>query len=229
MSGLYLVGISLAQVGVIFLLAWFLVYPAIAWIHTWTFVGLGTYLTICGKATAVPQTCSFSQQSGYIINAVVTTNFFILFMAGIAVWKGRRNLVVVSSLTITAVIALATLLVHMHPDEIFIAELLTGGMLVLAVIWTSVARREFAVVGERNLGCVGQWLIVGTCLLIYIASFAFFSIPGFRETEPNIPSTPGTGFNAGISGGAHAIVVFIVIGILAGIQFYFLVRNRYRV
>ena len=229
MSGLYLVGISLAQVGVIFLLAWFLVYPAIAWIHTWTFVGLGSYLTICGRATSVPQSCSFSQQAGYIINAVVTTNFFILFMAGIAVWKGRRNLVVVSSLTITAVIALATLLVHMHPDEIFIAELLTGGMLVLAVIWTSVARREFAVVGERNLGCVGQWLIVGTCLLIYIASFAFFSIPGFRETEPNIPSTPGTGFNAGISGGAHAIVVFIVIGILAAIQFYFLVRNRYRV
>jgi hypothetical protein len=229
MSGLYLVGIGLAQVGVIFLLAWFLVYPAIAWIHTWTFVGLGSYLTICGRATEVPQTCSFSQQAGYIINAFVTTNFFILFMAGIVVWKGRRNLVVVSCLTITAVIAMATLLVHMHPDEIFIAELLTGAMLVLAVIWTSVARREFAVVGERNLGCVGQWLIVGTCLFIYIASFGFFSIPGFRETEPNIPSTPGTGFNAGVTGGAHAIVVFIVIGILAGIQFYFLVRNRYRV
>ncbi|HEY6285983.1 MAG TPA: hypothetical protein VIX20_10000, partial [Ktedonobacteraceae bacterium] len=168
MSGLYLVGIGLAQVGVIFLLAWFLVYPAIAWIHTWTFVGLGSYLTICGRATEVPQTCSFSQQAGYIINAFVTTNFFILFMAGIVVWKGRRNLVVVSCLTITAVIAMATLLVHMHPDEIFIAELLTGAMLVLAVIWTSVARREFAVVGERNLGCVGQWFIVGTCLFIYI-------------------------------------------------------------
>ena len=229
MSGLYLVGINLALVGVIFLLAWFLVYPAIAWIHSWTFVGLGNYLTICGKATAVPQTCAFSQQAGYIIDAFVTTNFFILFMAAIVVWKGRRNLVVVSSLTITAVIALATLLVHMHPDEIFIAELLTGGMLVLAAVWTSVSRREFAVVGERNLGCVGQWLVVGTCLLIYIASFGFFSIPGFRETEPNIPSIPGTGFNAGITGGVHAVVVFIVIGILAGIQFYFLARNRYRV
>ncbi|HXL37677.1 MAG TPA: hypothetical protein VN954_10800 [Ktedonobacteraceae bacterium] len=229
MSGLYLVGINLAQFGVIFLLAWFLVYPAIAWIHTWTFIGLGSYLTICGKATAVPQSCSFSQQAGYIINAAVTTVFFVLMMAGIAVWKSRRNLVVVSCLSVTAVLAMATLLVHMHPDEIFIAELLTGGMLVLAVIWTSVARREFAVVGERNLGCVGQWLVVGTCLFIYIASFAFFSIPGFRETEPNIPSTPGTGFNAGISGGAHAIVVFFVIGILAAIQFYFLVRNRYRV
>jgi hypothetical protein len=228
MSGLYLVGINLAQLGVIFLLVWFLIYPAIAWIHSWTFIGLGTYLTICGRATAVPQSCAFSQQAGYIIDAFVTTNFFVLFMAAIVVWKGRRNLVVVSSLTITAVIALATLLVHMHPDEIFIAELLTGGMLVLAAIWTSVARREFAVIGERNLGCVGQWLVVGTCLLIYIACFGFFSIPGFRETEPNIPSTPGTGFNAGISGGVHAVVVFIVVGILAGIQFYFLVRNRYR-
>src|SRR5436305_6136019 len=85
MSGLYLVGIGLAQVGVIFLLAWFLVYPAIAWIHSWTFLGLGSYLTICGKATGVPQTCSFSQQAGYIINAAVTSGFFVLFMAGIAV------------------------------------------------------------------------------------------------------------------------------------------------
>lgn len=229
MSGLYIVGVSLAQLGVIFLLAWFLVYPAITWIHSWSLIGLGNYLTVCGKATAVPQTCAFSQQAGYIIDSIVTFNFFVLLMAAIAVWKGKRNLVVVSSLTITTVIALASLLVHMHPDEIFVAELLTAGMLVLAVIWTSVARREFAVVGERNLGCVGQWLIVGTCLLIYIACFGFFSIPGFRETEPNIPSVPGSGFNAGASGGIHTIVVFLVIGILAGIQFYFLVRNRYRV
>ena len=229
MSGLYVVGINLAQFGVIFLLAWFLVYPAIAWIHSWTFLGLGSYLTICGKASDVPQSCGFSQQSGYIIDAAVTSIFFVLMMAGIAVWKSRRNLVVISCLTVTTVIAIATLLVHMHPDEIFIAELLTGGMLVLAVIWTNVARREFAVIGERNLGCVGQWLVVGTCLFIYIACFGFFSIPGFRETEPNIPSIPGTGFNAGISGGVHAIIVFFVIGLLAAIQFYFLVRNRYRV
>jgi hypothetical protein len=229
MSGLYLVGINLAQLGVIFLLAWFLVYPAITWIHSWSLIGLGTYLTVCGKATAVPQTCAFSQQAGYIIDAVVTTNFFVLLMAAIVVWKGKRNLVIVSSLTITTVLALATLLVHLHPDEVFVAELLAGGMLVLAAIWTSTARREFAVVGERNLGCVGQWLVLGTCLLIYIACFGFFSIPGFRETEPNIPSVPGSGFNAGITGGVHAIVVFLVIGILAGIQFYFLVRNRYRV
>jgi len=228
MSGLYLVGINLATIGVIFLLAWFLIYPAIAWIHSWSFIGLGSYLTICAKGSDIPQSCAFSQQAGYIIDTAVTTGFFVLLMAAIVVWKRMRNLVVVACLTVTAVLALATLLVHMHPDEIFVGELLTGGMLVLAAIWTSVARREFAVVGERNLGCIGQWLIVGTCLLVYIAAFGFFSIPGFRETEPNIPSIPGTGFNLGI-GGVHAIAVFIIIGLLAGIQFYFLVRNRYRV
>jgi hypothetical protein len=229
MSGLYLVGINLAQVGVVFLLVWFVVYPAIAWIHSWSFIGLGNYLTVCGRETSVPQSCAFSQQAGYIIDAFITTNFFVLLMAAIVVWKTKRNLVVVSSLTVTAVLALATLVVHMHPDEIFIAEILCAGGLALAAVWTSASRREFAVVGERNLGCVGQWLILGTCLLIYIASFGFFSIPGFRETESNIPFVSGAGLNSGISGSVNAVVVFIIIGLLAAIQFYFLVRNRYRV
>ncbi len=229
MSGLYMVGISLAQVGLVFLLVWFVVYPAIAWIHSWTLIGLGNYLTVCARSSSVPQSCAFSQQAGYIIDAVVTTTFFVLLMAAIFVWRKMRNLVVIGSLTITAVLALATLVVHMHPDEIFIAALLCGGGLVLAAIWTSVARREFAVVGENNLGCIGQWLVVGTCLFIYIAAFAFFSIPGFRETEPNIPFVPGAGLNAGIHNSVNAIVVIVIIGLLAGVQFYFLVRNRYRV
>jgi len=106
--------------------------------------------------------------------------------------------------------------------------------LVLAAIWTSVARREFAVVGENNLGCVGQWLVVGTCLIIYLAAFAFFSIPGFRETNPNVPFVPGLVLNnstpvSPAPGSPDAIVAFILMGLLAGIQFYFLVRNRYRV
>jgi len=155
-------------------------------------------------------------------------------MAAVFVWRKKRNLVIVSSITITAVLALATLVVHMHPDEIFVALLLCGAGLVLATIWTSVARREFAVVGENNLGCVGQWLVVGTCLIIYLAAFAFFSIPGFRETNPNVPFVPGLILNNSTpvhpaSGSPDAIVAFILMGLLAGIQFYFLVRNRYRV
>lgn len=230
MSGLYMIGVNLAQFGVLFLLAWFLAYPVITWVHSWSFIGLGDYLTLCGKKSLIPQSCGFSQQAGYIIDTVITGGFFTLLMAAIAVWRTKRNLVVISSVTITAVLALATLLTHTNPDEILIGALLSGGGLALAAIWTSVARREFAVVGENNLGCIGQWLIVGTCLLIYIAAFAFFSLPVFpNETEPNIPFTPGGGLVVGPPGTINAVATFVFIGILAAVQFYFLTRNRYKV
>jgi len=229
MSGLYIVGITVAQVGAVCLLAWFLIYPLIDWMHSWTLIGLGNYLTVCSKKSLIPASCGFSQQAGYIIDAVITTNNFVLLVAAVYFWKARRNLVVIASVTTVAVLALATLVTHMHPDELLIAYLISGGALVLAAIWTSVARREFAVVGESNLGCLGQWLVIGTCLFIYLAAFAFFSIPGFRETNPNIPFVPGAGLNAGIRNSINAVVVLILIGLLAAVQFYFLARNRYKV
>jgi hypothetical protein len=236
MNILYVVGITLAQVGVVFLLAWLLVYPVVAWVHTWSFIGLGDYLTLCAKKTVIPGSCAFTQQAGYIVDAAITTNTFVLLMAAVWLWKGRRNLVIVSGVTITAVLGLATLLTHMHPDELLVAMVLTGAILTLAVIWTSVARREFAVVGEQNLGCLGQWLVVGTCLLLYLAAFALFSLPGFRETNPNIPFVPGKVIPAPpppgqpvTPGTPDAMVMLLIMGILAGIQFYFLVRNRYKV
>ena len=236
MNILYIVGVSLVQVGVVFLLAWLLVYPVVTWIHTWSFIGLGDYLTLCAKKTVIPGSCAFTQQAGYIVDAAITTNTFVVLMAAVWAWKGRRNLVIVSGVTITAVLGLATLLTHMHPDELLVAMVLTGAILTLAVIWTSVARREFAVVGEQNLGCLGQWLVVGTCLLLYLAAFALFSLPGFRETNPNIPFVPGRVIPvpppAGqpvTPGTPDAMVMLLIMGILAAIQFYFLVRNRYKV
>ena len=236
MNILYIVGINLAQVGVVFLLAWLLVYPAVTWIHSWSFIGLGDYLTLCAKKTVIPGSCAFTQQAGYIVDAAISTNTFVLLMAAVWAWKGRRNLVIVSGVTITAVLGLATLLTHMHPDELLVAMVLAGAILTLAVIWTSVARREFAVVGEQNLGCLGQWLVVGTCLLLYLAAFALFSLPGFRETNPNIPFVPGKVIPAPPPAGQpvtpgtpDAMVMLLIMGILAAIQFYFLVRNRYKV
>ncbi len=228
MSGLYIIGINLAQFGVLFLAGWLLLFPLIAWIHSWTFLGLGKYLTLCGKLSDIPQSCAFSQQGGYIIDTVITGGFFTLLMAAIWAWRSKRNLVVVGGVTITAVLAISTLLVHTTPSEEIIAAMLCAGGLILATVWTSVARREFAVVGENNLGCLGMWLVLGTCLLIYIASFAFFSLPVFpNETEPNIPFTPGGGLGTGPN--ITATVVLIIMGILAAIQFYFLTRNRYKV
>lgn len=238
MAPLYAVGaLGLAQTGVILLLVWAFLYPLIAWMHSWTFIGLGDYLTACAKKSAVPASCAFAPQAGYIIDAVLSTNSFALLMAAVWAWKSNRNLVIIGSVVVTAVLGLATLLVHTNPGEIFVALLLAIAMVVLATIWTAVARREFAVVGENNLGCLGMWLVVGTCLFIYIASFGFFSLPVFNnETEPNIPFVPGVLIPAPATGGvpptpgiADAVVVFFILGILAAIQFYFLVRNRYKV
>ncbi len=223
MSGLYAIGaLGLAQIGAILILAWFLVYPAIDWIHSWTFIGLGTFLTVCTRATAIPATCSFSSDMGYIIDAIVTTNFFIVMLAAIWAWRSNRNLVVIGSVVVTAVIALTALLMHTGLGQLPTAMMICSGALILAVIWSSVARREFAVVGEANLGCVGMWLVVGTCLFVYIACFALFSVPLFasEETPPNIPAPPS---------GSDAIIVLALFGVLAAIQFYFLIRNRYKV
>ncbi|HLI06553.1 MAG TPA: hypothetical protein VKV40_08300 [Ktedonobacteraceae bacterium] len=236
MSGLYLIGVFVAQLGVVFLLAWLLVYPAITWIHSWSFIGLGTYLTICARISAIPQSCGFSQQAGYIIDAVVTMNFFVLLMGASVIWRKRRNLVVIGGVTTVFLLAVATLLTHTQPTEILTAMLLCGGALILAAIWTTVARREFAIVGERNLGCLGMWLVVGTCLFVYLAAFAFFSVPTFTEIEPNVPfisglivpTVPSKG-NPVTPGAPDAIVMMTVMIILAAIQFYFLARERYKV
>jgi hypothetical protein len=238
MSGLYAFGaLGLAQLGVIFLILWIVTYPLIDWMQSWTFIGLGSYLTACSKASNIPASCSFSQEAGYIVNAIVTTNFFILLMAAIYFWRTHRNFIIIGSIVTTAAIAAATLVLHTASSMWLVALVLCGGMLVLAGIWTTVARREFAVVGERNLGCLGMWLVVGTCLLIYLASFAFFSLAQWPpETEPNIPFIPGAAIPAPTPPGqapaipaSDAIIMLIALGIIAGIQFFFLARNRYKV
>ncbi len=240
MSILYAIGaLGLAQLGVILLIAWFVVYPLMAWMHTWVIggVGLGDYLTVCARKAFVPGSCSFSQQGGYIVDAILTTNFFVLLLAAVWAWKSQRNVVVISSVVTTAVIAAATFLVHTAPSQILTAMMLAAGMLILAAIWTTVSRREFAIVGENNLGCLGQWLVVGTCLFIYLGAFAFFSVPVFPETEPNIPFVGGTGIAPLPTAPGQpppivqpdAMVVVFVMAILALIQFYFLTRNRYKV
>ena len=238
MSPLYAVGaLGLAQIGAILLVLWIVLYPLIAWIHSWTLIGLGSYLTVCAKKSDIPGSCSFAGQAGYLIDTIVSTTSFFLLMASVVMWKVNRNLVIIAGVTITAVLGLTTFLLHTNASEVIIALMLSIGMVVLASIWTSVARREFAVVGENNLGCLGMWLVVGTCLFIYLSSFAFFSLSVFNnESEPNVPFVPGTIIPAHPAvntpptlGVADAIVMTLLMGVLAAIQFYFLMRNRYKV
>ncbi|HEY0752604.1 MAG TPA: hypothetical protein VGD98_01380 [Ktedonobacteraceae bacterium] len=230
MSGLYAIGVNLAPLGAICLVAWFVLYPFTGWLHS--LPGLGPFFTVCARKSAIPQSCAFSQEGGDLIGAIITTTTFGLLMAAVWAWKTKRNLVIIGGVTITVLLALLTLLTHVEydpgdPYQATIALMLCGGGLVLATIWTNVARREFAVVGEKPLGCLGMWLLVGTSLFIYIAAFALFSLPGFHDTETNIPFSPGS--IIGSKSQLDALVVAIIIGALAALQFYFLVRNRYRV
>ena len=230
MSGLYAVGVNLAPIGALCLLVWFALYPFIGWLHG--LPGLGPFFTVCARLSDVPGSCGFAQAGGDLIGSILTVNGFVILMAAIWGWKTKRNMVVVGSLVIVALLGLATLLTHIEytnaPYEATIALIICASALILATIWTSVARREFAVVGEKPLGCLGMWLVVGTCFFVYIASFAFFSLPGFgSETETNIPFNPGS--IIGTKSQLDALIVLVIMGILAGIQFYFLARNRYRV
>ncbi len=236
MKVLYMVGVNLAPIGMICLVAWFAIYPFTYLIHL--LPALGPFFTDCARKSYIPLSCSYSQEGGDLIGAIVTGSNFALLMAAVWAWKTKRNLVVISSVTVTALLALTTLLTHIEYDvndtyQATIALVLCGGSLIAAAIWTSVARREFAVVGEKPLGCLGMWLVVGTCLFVYIASFAFFSIPGFHDTETNITFYPGAAIGihtaTGVKPALDAVVVVVIIGIVAAIQFFYLVRNRYRV
>ena len=236
MAGLYAVGVNLAPIGAICLLAWFAIYPFIGWLHS--VPGLGDFFVVCARKSAIPQSCAFGQAGGDLMGSILTTNGFVILMAAVWAWRTKRNMVVVGALVVAALLGVATLLTHSSfdlgdPYQGMVALMLAGGGVLMAIIWTNVSRREFAVVGEKNLGCLGMWLLVGTALFIYIAAFAFFSIPGFHETETNIPFFPGAllGIRSAtaVKPALDAVVVVIFVGILAAIQFYFLARNRYRV
>lgn len=238
MTALYAVGtLGLAQIGAICLVLAIVLYPFIGWLHTWPI--LGDYFTLCARKTDIPGSCTFTQQAGYLIDTIVTSSSFAIVMGAIVAWKYNRSLVIVGSAVTIATVAAMTLLIHTAPNQLLVSMIFCAGMLIMAVIMTSVGRREFAVVGEKNLGCLGQWLILGTCLFIYLGAFAFFSMAPASwepETAPNIPFTPGTMITPPPAEGTtvivtqtDALVMLIAMGILAAIQFYFLARNRYKV
>ncbi len=210
------------------LLAVFLVlYPVATWM--WN-VNLGNaYFVQCSSKTQIPASCTFTSYVGYIIAAVVAGMFFTFMLIAGYLWTKKTAFVRLGSLFGYIFAALAVVATHtgnsastVWPRSIPMALMLAIGVAILGFVWMVSTQREFVPAQYMNasLGCVGQWLVMGTTLFIYIAAFAFFSYPNFTETEGNLVIVQG-------ANSIHdAYWVLLIAGGLAALQFAFLIWRR---
>ncbi len=220
MPSVYLHGVVglLASVGIPFLILWALIYPVVNAIHN---VDSQQFWVSCSKKNDIPGSCTFSPFTGYIICAIVFTSIFGLFVLGMYFWSTRRNSVVLAGTIGLVWVALAATVVHVDdPVQLPIGMLIATGIIVMAFIWTWGNQREFAPVVAEQLGCMGQWLILGTLLLVYLFGFAAFSLPSFFEVE-----ALGLFYSPGRGGSHDAFWGLLLMGGLAAFQFTILARR----
>ena len=221
MPPVYLHGVVglLGSVGVPLLIIWAAVYPVINWVH-----GIDSQETFvqCSQKTEIPASCTFTPFSGYVICAIVFTLTFGLLIMGIYFWQARKNTVVLGGTIGLLFLAIAVTAIHLNdPTQTPMGLIIATGIATLAFFWTWSTQREFGSTQAEQLGCVGQWLVLGTLLLIYLFGFAVFSMPNFFETEAlALFYQPGPG-------NLHdAFWAVLLMGGLAGLQFIFLVQRR---
>ena len=213
-----IVAFGLLPMFVIFLALFLVAYPAVYWIHSWD---TSNFLTVCGVKTDVPGTCTFTQYSGYIIVTIANGQFFVAGLAAIRWWNKNRPAVILSMVVSFLLCAFAAVVIHTD-TQMRVALFIGTAVLLLAMVWTYSTRHEFASVAPVQLGCAGQWLVLGTVILVYLAGFAFFSFQQFFETE-----ALGINYAAGPNALHDAFWSFLIFGGLALVQFILLAR-RYK-
>src|SRR5581483_2962864 len=123
----------------------------------------------CSQKNEIPASCTFTQFTGYIICAIVFTNLFILMIAGVYFWSTRRNTVILGATIATVFLALAATLIHTNdPAQTPLGIVIATAVVVLAFVFTWASQREFAPTAPMQLGCIGQWLVLGTLLLFFL-------------------------------------------------------------
>jgi hypothetical protein len=221
MPAVYLHGVVglLGTVGVPLLIIWAVTYPLVNLIH-----GLDpTEVWVqCSQKTVIPGSCSFTPFTGYIIAAIVFTTTFGLLIAGLYFWSTRRDTVVMGGLIGMLYLAIAVTVIHVSdPIQLPIGLIIATAITIVAFVWVWSTQREFAPTAPQQLGCTGQWLVLGTLLLIYLFGFAVFSMPNFFESE-----ALALFYQPGRLGLHDAYWATLILGGLTALQLTLLIRRR---
>jgi hypothetical protein len=225
MPGVYLSGVVglIGLVAIPLLLAWFFVYPLVYGVHQ---LDSSQFWVQCSQAKHVPASCTFSPFTGYIICGVVFGGVFTLLLVAHYFWSTRRNTVVIGGTFALVWLGLAASVVHTTftpelatqiPTGLFTAAIIS----ILAFIYTWATQREFAPTRPQALGCVGQWLVLGTLLLVLLFGYGLLSVPKFFELESGLAFF----YEPGLGGLHDAFWVILLTGGLALLQLAFLIRR----
>ena len=211
----------LGNVAAPLLVLFVVLYPLVTFLYN--LLGKGNYFVQCAVAANIPGSCTFTAYIGYLVAGIVAGMLFTFMLAAGYLWNRKPAFVRLGSVYAFIFASLAVVGTHTTlPAQTPIALVLAVGVGILGLVWTVSTQREFVPAQQdaRALGCTGQWLVMGTLLLIYLAGFALFSFPNFLETEQNLVIAQG-------SNTIHdAYWVLIAAGILAAIQFGFLMRRQ---
>jgi hypothetical protein len=221
MPPVYLHGVVglLGSVGIPMLIIWAALYPVVNLIHGFDSQQI---FVQCSQKTEIPASCTFTPYSGYIICTLVFSVTFGLLFLGLYFWTTRRDTVVMGGTIGLLYLAIAVTIIHVDdPAQTPMGLIIATGIALVAFFWTWSTQREFAPTQAQQLGCVGQWLVLGTLLLIYLFGFAVFSMPSFFETEAlALFYVPGPG-------NLHdAFWAMLLLGGLVSLQLTFLIRRR---
>jgi hypothetical protein len=227
MPAVYLHGVVglIGMVAVPLLILWAIVYPVVNAIHN---VDTNQFWVQCSQKSNIPGSCTFTQFTGYIICAIVFTNLFALLIAGIYFWSTRRNTVVLGGTIGMVFLGLAVTVLHSQVTadqgfaELPLSLMVATGVIVGAFIYTWATQREFASTVPAQLGCLGQWLVFGTLMMIFLFGFAFFSFPRLFELESGLAFFS----NAGPHQLHDAFWVALLMAALIILQFVLLIRRQ---
>lgn len=221
MPATYLHGVVglIGTIAVPLLIIWAITYPVVNLIHG---VDPNENFVQCSRKVAIPASCAFTPFVGYIICAIVFSVGFGLLMAGLYFWSTRRDTIVLGATIGLIYLGLAVTVIHVDdPVQLPLGLILAAGIAITAFVYTWATQREFAPTTPMQLGCTGQWLVLGTLMLIYLFGFAIFSLPNFFEVE-----ALALFYQPGRSGLHDAFWAMLLMGGFAAYQLTVLIRRK---